>query len=352
MSLHPPRRRRPAGFRPRLEALEVRCVPACFTTQSGNVLTITGTAGPDRIQIGDSGNGSISVLCDGNSTPQLFRGVAQVNVQSRGGNDTVHYDLLGNVVALHAIRVNLGAGKDTFLAYLNGFDLNSGADYRINVTGGPGRKTMNVQFGPDPNTALVTTLTQGLNTAPTFPTFPLGGVGLGNTPGVDIPAGAIFRLNLNGGNSADRITVNYQGIIAGQPGTPGTAGTTGANGISPSQGTLVVSINGGGGNDTVTTNILAGSGSLGRVLARENGGAGNDNLTLTIYQQPAAILPFANAAGVGVNAQIDGGPGHNRCTRTPNVLGIRCQSDVVEPSFLVGGVFAPFGTFGSTIGLI
>lgn len=352
MSLYPPRRRRPTGFIPRLEVLEARYVPTCTTTQSTGVLTITGTAGPDRVQIGDSGNGSISVLCDGDTTPRLFRGVSQVNVQTHGGNDTVHYDLLGNVVALHAIRVNLGAGNDTFVAFLNGFDLNSGADYRINVSGGHGRKNMNVQFGQDPNTALVTTLTQGLNTAPTFPTFPLGGVGLGNTPGVDIPAGAIFRLNLNGGNSADRILVNYEGIIAGQPATTTTAVPTAANGINPNQGTLAVSINGGGGNDTVTANILANSGSLGRVLARENGDAGNDNLTLTIYQQQGVILPFTTGAGVGVNAQIDGGPGHNRCDRTPNVLGIHCQSDVLEPATRLGGLFAPFGTFGATTGLI
>jgi hypothetical protein len=335
MSLHSlrQRRRRPVGFTPRVESLEDRCVPTCTAIQFGSTLNVTGTVRADTIQIGDDGVGEISLLCDGDQTPRLFNGIVQVNVRTLAGKDLVHYDLLGSVSSLHGLSVNFGGGNDRFLAFLNGKTLLSGADYRINVQGGRGNDNYAVNVGLDPNTQLVARLSQGLVIPPFVPFLP-GGLSGGTTPVVDIAQNAIFRLNLAGGRGNDTINVNYEGIIAGNAGGP-------ANPFVPASnpGTLQVSIRGGKGKDVFVTHILADATSAGRVRATEQGGPRNDNLTLTVYQQPTPGTSQGQV--VNVSARIDGGPGINHCTRTPNVAAVNCRFDTLEPVFLPNGEFAP-----------
>jgi hypothetical protein len=337
MRQHPPRpRRRPAGFVPRVEVLEDRRVPTCTAVQFGNTLNIDGTARSDTIQIGDSGSGSLSLLCDGDPTPRLFSGVVQVNVRTRAGNDLVHYDLLGSIASLHGLSVNFGSGPhqtDRFVAFLNGKTLFSGANYFIGVSGGRGSDNLSVNTGLDPNRTLVTTLSQGL-VIPPFVAFQPGSTNFGTAPAVNIQPNALFRLNLAGGRGTNKIAVNYEGMIAG---TPGAA----ANPFAPAvnQGILSVSITGCPHNDLITTHILADADSAGLVRASEQGAPGNDNLTLTIRQQRGtSVVP---GQVIAVDGRIDGGAGHNHCDRTPNVQAVNCQSDVLEPATLPNGEFSP-----------
>ncbi len=329
MRLH---RVRPSRFAPRVELLEDRCVPTCTAFAANGLLTIMGTAGPDTIELGDDGS-TISLLCDGKTSPQLFGGVRQVNVQGRGGNDTVRYDLFVSLGTRRALNVNLGAGDDRFLAFLNNNDLGTGGNLGLNVQGGTGSDRLRFEFGKDPNTALTSTLSQGL-LIPTFQSFAPGAVNFGTTNGVDIALNASLRLNLNGGPGDNAIAVDYLGTIAGNTaggiggGTP--TPVVGPGGITQNPGTLAVNVTGGGGSDVLVSRIIAQAGSTGRVQARESGGAGEDSLTLTVRQvQGTALQP----GSVSVDARLDGGPGIDHCDRTPNVIGVNCEFDHVEPAF-------------------
>lgn len=334
MTRHPSRpRRRPVGLQLRLEVLEDRCLPTIIA-QVGTLLTITGTSGPDLIRIGDAGTGQVSVLVGpvGRQTfPQIFNNVTRIVVRTGGGDDTVHYDLLGNVTASRSLDVDLGAGNDRFVAFLNGNDLGAGVNYALNVKGGAGNDRLHVDAGNDPDRATVAQLSEGL----VLP-FAQAGGNTGGAPGVAIPIGAALRLALDGGSGNDTITVNYQGFIAGSP-IPG--------GRAANEGTLAVLTNGGPGNDVIVTHITTDANSGGRILARELGGPGNDDLTLTVRQQgaPPGLVPTFAV----VDALIDGGPGFNRCRRTPNVAAVHCQSDVLLPPLLPtdfpGGVIPPGG---------
>jgi hypothetical protein len=338
MRHHPPRpRRRPAGFAPRVEILEDRRVPTCTAVQSGTTLTIDGTARSDTIQIGDSGTGNISLLCDGDMTPRLFSGVVQVNVHTRAGNDLVHYDLLGSISSLDALNVNFGSGPhqtDHFVAFLNGKTLFTGANYTIGVSGGRGSDNLSVNTGLDPNRTLVTTLSQGL-VIPPFVAFQPGSTNFGSAPVVNIEQNAVMRLNLAGGRGKNHIVVNYEGTIAGNGGAV-------ANPFAPTlnPGALLVALAGGPHNDVLITQILADADSGGRVGASEQGAPGDDALTLTVRQKRSTSVQQTQA--IAVDARIDGGAGrHNSCDRTPNVLAFNCQSDVIEPAFLPNGEFSP-----------
>ena len=315
---------RSAGFAPRLEALEGRCLPAATVTQVGTLLTITGTSGPDDIRIGDAGTGQISVLSGPQTFPQIFNNVSRIRVRTLGGNDSVHYDLLGNANTALALDVKFGAGNDRFVAFMNGNALTAGADYRLTVNGGAGNDRLRFTSGNDPDRATVARLSEGL----ALP-FAQSTPSVGGTPRVDIALGAALRLTLNGGSGNDTIGVNYEGTIAGSSSTTGTTFPTGPAG---NPGILSVVANGGSGNDVITTRLIADANSGGRIAARDLGGPGNDDLTLTVQQRLVAAgqvptFPF-------VDALIDGGPGFNRCRRTPNVTAVRCQSDVLEPGFL------------------
>jgi hypothetical protein len=328
---HP--RRRPSAFAPRVECLEDRCVPTCTTTQFGGILTIRGTFRADTVNIGDDGAGNLSLLCDGDTTTRLFHGVVQINVRTLAGRDLVHYDLLNNVSSLHGLNVDLGAGNDRFVTFLNQKDLFSGADYRITAFGRTGNDNLAVNFGLDPNNALVAQLSQGL-VIPPFVAFAPGSVNFGSTPGADIGLNAIFRLNLDGGIGNDTIGVNYEGTIAGNSSLRPNPFVPALN-----AGVLAVSVNGGTGNDRITTNILALTGSAGLVRASTAGGVGDDSLTLTVYQQPATSPQVSQA--VVVSARLDGGPGTDHCDRTPNVTATGCEFDKLELAILRDGTFAP-----------
>ena len=318
---------RSAGFAPRLEALEDRCLPAGIFTQLGGLLLITGTSGPDDIRIGDAGTGQISVLSGLQTNPQIFNNVTRIRVRTLGGNDSVHYDLLGTANTPRSINVDLGAGNDRFVAFLNGNALGAGADYRLAVNGGAGDDRLRFDTGNDPNRTTVAQLSNGLS----FP-FAQNSVNGAGPPRANIDLGAALRLALNGGSGNDTITVNYEGTLAGSPSPTATPFPTG---LLTNPGTLTVLTSGGSGDDVIATSILADANSGGRIVAREFGGPGNDDLTLAVRQQVVAGLrptfPF-------VDALLDGGPGFNRCRRTPNVTARNCQIDVLLPAFVPGFV--------------
>src|SRR5438477_4313416 len=107
---HP--RNRPWTFRPELEALEGRDCPSAIVTAIPHTLLIVGDAGDNAVQITDQGNGTVTASVD--SGPAVTRsGINAILVLTRGGNDTVQYNLTGPIVTPRALAIDLGSGADS-----------------------------------------------------------------------------------------------------------------------------------------------------------------------------------------------------------------------------------------------
>jgi hypothetical protein len=257
----------PRPVRPCLEALEDRRVPTCTALQFAGSLTITGTDQADVIRIDDNGFGGVSVLCDTDVFARVFTGVTAISVNAQRGRDTVVYNLRGNVFNFRSLRVDLGSGDDTFLAFFNSFDLPFGANFQMSVLGRSGRDTIAVDA----------------------------------TRGVDVGTGAVLGLDLRGGLGGDRIDLAHDGAI---------------------NGALSAVANGGFGPDQVSENFNVAANSGGQLFARTLGGRAADALTLNVIQPPGVcIVPPCTLT---LDAVLDGGPGTDTCTATPNVRRFNC----------------------------
>src|SRR5262245_48012316 len=103
---------RTTGFRPFLEALEHREVPAVDFSLSDGVLSIDGGIGYDQIAINDYGNGTIKVYNSGHL--HHLDGVTKVKVRMGGGDDVVNHILQGTQTSDITYDINLGTGDDEF----------------------------------------------------------------------------------------------------------------------------------------------------------------------------------------------------------------------------------------------
>jgi hypothetical protein len=299
-------RLQPAGRRrtcvPALEALEERAVPACFLSQLGATLNILGSNRADQVAINDNGSGSVVVRCDQDPTPRVFLGINTIDVRTLGGPDLVTYQLSGSVTGNHTVRVDLGAGRDTFNAFLNGNDpaaltLNqhavlTGSSLDFNLFGRQGKDTMSVDLsggftignlarlgirmdGGIGNDLLAVNATHGTNNL----------FSLGLTQGTNLAAGGLFDVRLLGGPGFDRSVFGYP--------------------------------------DLTVANIDATTPSKGTVKARVRGGRAHDNLTLNV-RQPAGVC-LSLPCGLLIDALIDGGPQSATCHSTSNVQKINCD---------------------------
>ena len=149
-----------------------QCSPILATVAHGHVLRIEGTSASDRIALSDDGRGNITATFDSDA-PRRFQGIDRIEAITRGGNDTLQYqldvpDILDSpntrpadlmfdtgagddLVAISAhfarptlpdrpwhIRVSTGDGNDTVLAHIDGgipldalVDLGNGDDRSI-----------------------------------------------------------------------------------------------------------------------------------------------------------------------------------------------------------------------------
>jgi Ca2+-binding RTX toxin-like protein len=142
------------------------------------------------------------------------------------GNDTFDNTLLGSIVGDSAVRflVHGGKGADTLGFHADSTNIDSGAKLDVNLLGGKGNDTINVDY-------------QGV----------LNGE---------------LRLNANGGPGDDTVNANLT-LNAG------------------SSGELRGQVRGGPGNDTLTFNVFDNSGGTADVDAFIDGGPGADTITHT-----------------------------------------------------------------------
>lgn len=130
----------PTAFRPRLEALEDRALPATGASPTavlrGGLLTITGTEANDSAVVSAAqGQVFVRMTSGGATRTQSFRGaqVTRVDFYGLGGNDTYT-----NLTAIRGQAIG-GTGNDTLTG-------GSGSDY---LFGGDGDDTLNGGAGND-----------------------------------------------------------------------------------------------------------------------------------------------------------------------------------------------------------
>ena len=295
-------RKRRIASAPSLEALEGRRLMAArgptIRIQEGTAngvteLLITGTNKADVVHVADNGTGNagnITVTLGDGTTYVSHGAVGVVEVEGKGGNDQVSYDLTGPLVATRSVLVDLGAGNDKFTGNVAG-DINNADGLNLQVYGGAGNDAMSInQTGRTLQGTFIPYLEgDGGNDSLSF-----------KSTGAIAPAAAVIP-GLTGGAGNDTITSDYSGVING-------------NYI------YNLAIDGGAGNDTIVDNINVAAGSSGTVGTDANtpaivrGGAGSDNIRFTIKVDPSAVR-------TQVAAVVSGGAGKDTIQRTSNVTG-------------------------------
>jgi hypothetical protein len=154
----PVQRGRPPTFRPVLETLEDRRVPAITVTQAGNVIFVIGSNAAEFAQVTDNGSnaaGSISISGTGLAVPFLSLAVPagqviQLQIFTAGGNDLVLYNLTGNLGAATGGRdvlASLGQGNDTLRFHATeDVDIASGKILKLNANGGTGEDRISALY--------------------------------------------------------------------------------------------------------------------------------------------------------------------------------------------------------------
>jgi len=120
-------------FIPRLVALDDRSLPSAMISLTGSTLSITGDAGADNIVIQDDGTASGITVITADGTWTATGDVSAIVVNTGGGNDTVEYDLTGDLTTTRLVSVDLGKGADAFTVNLNQHTI-SGASTNLGIT--------------------------------------------------------------------------------------------------------------------------------------------------------------------------------------------------------------------------
>jgi hypothetical protein len=300
MSRYPSSRAARRRIIPRVEALEDRCVlTSCNFIVSGGTLTIQSPVTPTPVNEtitlfdnGGAGANNLTAFCVQPFFPNVP--ISRVVVNTRTGNNRVQYNLIGDLVAPRRVDVNFGNGNDRFLGVIRRNLLNGG-NLSLNVNGGPGSDRLEA--------VLIGSLAPGAAMQLNF-----NGGGGNNVENVffasfvNIAAGASLGLNLVGSGSSDRIFSQYQGQL---------------------NGTLQVNESGGGGPNTLFSDIEMAPGSTGTVLPSALiGGPARDRLTFTVHN-PGTAQSNSN--------QINGNGGGDDCFRTSNVTVFSVATDHVLP---------------------
>jgi hypothetical protein len=265
-------------FRPAVERLEDRDVPAAFL--SGTTLVITG----NTITIQDTGGNTsataVTVTADG--FRQTFAGnqVAIISIVGNPGGDSVTYILGGNseqnnegLSALvdrggRVVNVSLDASRrDQFLLLLQPNQIFVGANYVFNVS----------QAAPSRN-----------RTAAGINAFVTG-------PGLTIDNTSSLAINLGGGSGNDQLTTNFNNVNVGPANSFGFMGEDPrGTPVGPGNSRLSIQENGNGGTDQVFASFGINSNGVGAISATVSGGDNKkDTIGLVANVNPGSPPPPA-----------------------------------------------------------
>jgi hypothetical protein len=274
MSLHSSRHSKSSTnqFRPRVETLEARTVPAVSVAFAGTTATVTGDAADNVVSIRDNGDGDLTITAGGTFTGNNVR---RIVVNLHDGKDRFTYTQTGNRTRDMQIVGTLGNGNDLFTGRILG-DINAFRTLDLQVDGKKGADGLDLTANSD----------------------------------VDIQNGAVFNARLFGGDARDRVDFNYQGEL---------------------DGVLRYTLRGDAGDDNgvafIRATVRADLGSSGQVgisgeAALVDGGSDGDSVAHFVFKNAADIL-------LAVSAREDGGSGTDVGNRTTNVSVLNVESDFV-----------------------
>jgi hypothetical protein len=294
MTNTPPRRRR-APFRPRLETLEDRSVPACLISENVGTLLILGDSTANRIDISDAGGGgagNVTVACDG----QVIKNaniITGIRVRGRAGNDVITYTQTRSLSSGQNRRVviDMGTEHDQVTVALNG-GLSANSRLNLAVRGGTGQCQINVTGGGTiaSNAALLMNLSAGGDANR-----------IRGSEAANIASGGSLTINAIAGGNSNVLTVAQRGQALGVVNAKASAG---------------------GRFGRINMLLTPATGSTGLITAKVTGGTGNDAIRFIARK----ITVFDT---VGIDAVLNGGAGVNFCTRTANVSAVNCSIDHV-----------------------
>jgi len=232
-------------------------MPSVTFVETNGTLVIRGDQQANSITISDDGStnaGNIVVQADGQSYTATTA-ITKIRVNSRGGNDSVEYDLNFDLMGARTVQAYLGNGDDSFVAHVHAA-VNDPAALTIRAWGENGQDQLNFD-GVGANVGLGGSLTVNFN----------GGNGKDNV-NVDF-AGVMdgnIKLTADGGNGKDVVSGHLNAESSEDPETHETIGSTGS---------LTAVFRGGNGVDDMTLQVT-GTDSLTSLIARANGGHGKD----------------------------------------------------------------------------
>ena len=167
----------------RLERLDDRALPSVSVVETGGTLVVHGDQSDNTIVISDDGTsdaGNVVVqVFDDDQTYTSNGAITKIRIVGRGGDDTVEYDLNGNLSNSRTVVADLGKGDDVFNANVNYLQLNDGASLTIRALGGNGKDQLSVNAN------------------------------------CDVMEGASLSVVLKGGNGKDSILENFTGVLMG-----------------------------------------------------------------------------------------------------------------------------------------
>lgn len=258
------------SYRPHLESLEARDVPAFSITQSGSVLFLSGSRHADVVRIDDLGSNDI--LITQGSTETLYSNVNRINVSGRDGNDRVTYSVVSPSVKLW-LDVRLGSGDDTFQS--------------------------SISLLPE---------------EPVFETL---------TSGKKLPPDNVHRIDVNGDSGNDNITLAAEGFLpAGINLEANLSGGSGRDNIVASlaganEGTVRLKIDGDSGNDNLAAVLGRSTGpsstNTGVIDIKVEGGTGDDYIKSWLGRSSGdELAPSEGVINAGtINVTLDGQTGND-----------------------------------------
>ncbi len=257
------------SYRPHLESLEARDVPAFSIYQSGSVLFLSGSRQADVVRIDDLGLNSI--LITQGSTETLYNNINRINVSGKDGNDSVTYSVVSPSVKLW-LDVRLGSGDDTFEGSIS---LLPEGDVGIETVGRrlPPDNTHRVDVDGDAGNDNITLAAEGL-----------------------LPGGINVEANLHGGSGRDNIL----------------ASLAGAN-----EGSVSIRIDGDSGNDNLSTILGRSTGpsstNTGVIDVKVQGGTGDDYIKSWLGRSSGdELTPSEGVINAGtINVTLDGQTGND-----------------------------------------
>jgi hypothetical protein len=290
-----------SGF---IERLEGRCCPSCTIIASGGTLLILGDDAPDTVEITDDGAGGVSVECDGVVSP--FEGIQRLVVKTRGGDDSVTYQLTNDLTTPRRIQMELGDGEDFA-------DINFNASFQrpaptvtltkpllVTLLGGADDDAVVARFGNVDIFSLPSNLKAVFNAHlgdgdDSFDAFLEGDI-----------TGGPMKLNIQGGEADDSLNIYARTDVENGPGSGG-------------QAKLALNLRGQSGNDFIGVDY---EGKLRRLEGgfkiyfqiQAEGGAGDDTIAVdyvadTFFNQYLPVYLFGNEGddNITLNFEVTGG---------------------------------------------